>query len=116
MKSLTGISIAFIALAGCTEYRTHSSYVAHVDNTNNLLYGADKTAASNGCYDTAETDEARRGCVDEAVDQLMSRKGYSFYKRSIGVVNDLEGEGKVALTEDGTEWYFTAEKSVDSAE
>ena len=87
-----------------------------MDNTNNLLYGADKTAASNGCYDTAETDEARRDCVDKAVDQLMDRKGYSFYKRSIGVVNDLEGEGKVALTEDGTEWYFTAAKSVDSAE
>jgi len=116
MKSLSLLSIVFIALVGCAEYRTHSSYVAHVDNTNNLLYGADKAAASNGCYDTAETSADRRVCVDKAVDKLMSREGYSFYKRSIGAVNGLEGDGKVALTEDGTEWYFTGEKSINSAE
>ena len=116
MKTLSLLSIVFIALAGCAEYRTHSSNVAHVDNTNNLLYGADKTAASNGCYDAAETNADRRVCVDKSVDQLMSRKGYSFYKRSIGVVNGLEGDGRVVLTDDGTEWYFTGEKIVDSVE
>ena len=116
MKSLSLLSIVFIALVGCAEYRTHSSYVAHVDNTNNLLYGADKTAASNGCYDTAETSADRRVCVEKPVDQLMGREGYSFYRRSISVVNGLEGDGKVALTEDGTEWYFTGDRIVDSAQ
>jgi len=116
MKGLAAFSIALVALSGCAEFRTHSSFVAHVDNTNNLLYGADKTAAVNGCYDAAETSEDRRGCIDKAVDQLMSREGYSFYKRSIGVVNGLEGDGKVALTEDGTEWYFTGEKSDNLAQ
>jgi len=116
MNRLAVFSIGLVVLTGCAEFRTHSSFVAHVDNTNNLLSGADKTAAGNGCYDAAETNEDRRGCIDKTVDQLMSREGYSFYKRSIGVVNGLEGDGKVALTEDGTEWYFTGEKRVDSAQ
>ena len=68
------------------------------------------------CAQKLSVDLRDRASVDEAVDELMSREGYSFYKRSIGVVNGLEGDGKVALTDDGTEWYFTAEKSVNSAQ
>ena len=107
MTRLTVLSIAFVALSGCAEFRTHSSFVAHVDNTNILLHEADMKADSSGCYASVETGEDRRGCVDKAADELLDRPFYSFFKRSIGVVNGLEGEGKVALTDDGTSWYFT---------
>ena len=107
MKSQIFLSVALVVLTGCAEFRTHSSFVAHVDNTNILLHEADMTAEYSGCYDSAETSEARRNCVDKAVDKLLDRQFYSFFKRSIGVVNGLEDDGKVALTEDGTSWYFT---------
>lgn len=107
MKRLTVFSIALVVLTGCAEFRTHSSFVAHVDNTNILLHEADMTADSNDCYASAETGDDRRNCVDKAVDELLGRQFYSFFKRSIGVVNGLEGDGKVALTDDGTSWYFT---------
>jgi hypothetical protein len=107
MKTLTVILFALIVLTGCAEFRTHSSFVAHVDNTNILLHEADTKADSDGCYASAETGEARRNCVDKAADELLDRPFYSFFKRSIGVVDGLEGEGKVALTDDGTSWYFT---------
>ena len=106
MYILAVFSIALVVLTGCAEFRTHSSFVAHVDNTNILLHEADMTAYSNGCYASTETGEGRRNCVDKAVDELLDRKFYGFYKRSIDVVNGLEDEGKVALTEDGTSWYF----------
>ena len=107
MNRLAVFSIAFLVLSGCAEFRTHSSFVAHVDNTNILLHEADMTADGNGCYTTAENSEDRRNCVDKAVDELLNRPFYSFYKRSIGVVNGLEGDGKVALADDGTSWHFT---------
>jgi len=107
MKSLAGMFIVFIVLTGCAEFRTHSSFVAHVDNTNMLLHEADMTADSNRCYASAETSEDRRNCVDKAVDELLDRQFYSFFKRSIGVVNGLGEQGRVALTDDGTSWYFT---------
>ena len=107
MKRLTVFSIALIVLTGCAEFRTHSSFVAHLDNTNRLLHEADMTADSNGCYASAETGEDRRNCVGKAVDELLNRQFYSFFKRSIGVVNGLGKEGKVALNDDGTSWYFT---------
>ena len=103
MKSLTVFSIALLVLTGCAEFRTHSSFVAHVDNTNRLLHEADKSADSSGCYDSAGTSEDRRNCVDKAVDELLDRQFYSFFKRSIGVVNGLEGDGKVANTYVGNE-------------
>ena len=110
MKSPVVFSIAFVVLTGCAEFRTHSSFVAHVDNTNILLHEADMTADSNGCYGSAETGEGRRNCLDKAVDELLDRQFYGFFKHSIGVVNGLEDKGKVALTEDGTSWYFTENK------
>lgn len=116
MKSLTLISIALIALTGCAEFRTHSSFVAHVDNANILLHEADLAADSNGCYAAAETSEDRRNCVDNAAEDLLGKPFYSFFDRSIGVVNGLEGEGKVALTDDGTSWYFTPGGEAGSAQ
>lgn len=110
MNSLAVLSIALVVLTGCAEFRTHSSFVAHVDNTNILLHEADMTADSNGCYDSAETGVDRRTCVDKAADELLDRQFYGFFKLSIGVVNGLEDKGKVALTEDGTTWYFTENK------
>jgi hypothetical protein len=110
LKSLAVCSITFVVLTGCAEFRTHSSFVAHVDNTNILLHEADMTADSNGCYASAEISEDRRNCVDKAVDELLDRQFYNFFKRSIGVVNGLEGEGKVELSDDGTSWYFTGNK------
>ena len=116
MSRLTIYSIALVVLSGCAEFRTQSSFVAHLDNTNILLYEADMTADSNGCYESAETGEDRRNCVDKATDELLDRPFYGFYKRSIGVVNGLEGEGKVALTDDGTSWYFTDNTNANSAQ
>jgi hypothetical protein len=116
MKSLTVFSIALLVLTGCAEFRTHSSFVAHVDNTNILLHEADTTADRNGCYDSAESGADRRDCVDKAVDELLNKPFYGFFKRSIGVVNGLEGEGKVALTDDGTSWYFTDNDSASSGQ
>jgi hypothetical protein len=116
MKSLTVFSIAMLVLTGCAEFRTQSSFVAHVDNTNLLLHEADMIADSNGCYASAGTSEDRRNCVDKAVDELLDRQFYSFFKRSIGVVNDLEGDGKVALTDDGTSWYFTGNASTSATQ
>ena len=107
MKSLMVSTIALVVITGCAEFRTHSSFIAHVDNTNLLLNEADMTADSNGCYASAGTSEDRRNCVDKATDELLGKPFYSFFKRSIGVVNGLESEGKVALTDDGTSWYFT---------
>jgi hypothetical protein len=116
MKRLTQFSIALIVLTGCAEFRTHSSFVAHVDNTNILLHEADMAADSNGCYAAVETSEDRRNCMDKAVDELLDKPYYSFFERSMGVVNDLEDEGKVALTEDGTSWNFTNTGSGGSAQ
>jgi|GEM_PF-4795965 len=115
MKSLTPISIALMVLTGCAEFRTHSSFVAHVDNANILLHEADLAADSNGCYAAAETSEDRRNCVDNAAEELLDKPFYCFYDRSIGVVEGLEGEGKVALTEDGTAWSFTGSGNGGSA-
>ena len=103
MKELAAFSIALVVLTGCADFRTHSSFVAHVDNTNILLHEADMTADSNGCYDSAETSTDSRNCLDKAVNELLNRQFYGFYKHSIGVVKD---KGKVALTEDGTSVYF----------
>ena len=116
MKSLVLVSIMLVLLAGCAEFRTHSSFVAHVDNTNILLHEADRAANGSGCYDSAGTSADRRNCVDKAADELLGRPHYGFFKRSIGVVNGLEGEGKVALTDDGTSWYFTNNIRQDSVE
>lgn len=116
MNRLAVFSIAFIVLSGCTEFRTQSSFVAHVDNTNILLHEADMTAGSNGCYDAAETSTDRRDCVDKAADELLGKPHYGYYKRSISVVNGLENEGKVALTSDGTSWLFTENSEAGPAQ
>jgi hypothetical protein len=116
MKSLIMFSIALLVLSGCAEFRTHSSFVAHLDSTNILLHEADMTADSNGCYASAGTGEDRRNCVNKAVDELLNKPFYGFYKRSLGVVNGLEKEGKVALTDDGTSWYFTDNDSASSGQ
>lgn len=107
MKSLTTFSIALLLLSGCAKFRTHSSFIAHVDSTNILLHEADMTAGSNGCYASAVTGEDRQNCVNKAVADLLHKPLYGFYKRSLGVVNGLEKQGKVALTDDGTSWFFT---------
>lgn len=107
MKTLTTFSIALLVLSGCAEFRTHSSFIAHVDSTNILLHEADMAADSNGCAASSGTGEDRQNCVNKAVDELLKKPFYGFYKRSLGVVNGLEKEGKVALTDDGTSWYFT---------
>ena len=107
MKRLAIFSATIVVLTGCAEFRTHSSFVAHVDNTNILLHEADMAASGSGCYDSAGTSADRRNCVDKAADELLGKPHYGFFKRSIGVVNGLEGKGKVALTDDGTSWYFT---------
>ena len=116
MKSLMVSTIALVVLTGCAEFRTQSSYIAHLDNTNILLHEADMTADSNGCYASAGTSEDRRNCVDKATDELLGKPFYSFFKRSIGVVNGLEGDGKVALTDDGTSWYFTDSSSASQVQ
>ena len=116
MKRLTIFLATIVVLSGCAEFRTHSSFVAHVDNTNILLHEADLTADSNGCYASAGSSEDRRNCVDKAVDKLLNKPFYGFYKRSLGVVNGLEKEGKVALTDDGTSWYFTGNTSTGLAQ
>lgn len=108
--------ITAVVLTGCAGFRTHSSYIAHVDSTNILLHEADMTAGSNGCYASAGTSEDRRNCVNKAVDELLNKPFYGFYKRSLWVVNGLEKEGKVALTDDGTSWYFTNNIRQDSVE
>lgn len=106
MYSQAVIAIALIVLSGCAEFRTYSSFIAHVDNTNILLHEADVLADSNDCYDSAQNNEDRRICVDTAVDESLDKQYYGYYKRSINVVNGLEDEGKVALTNEGTSWYF----------
>ena len=116
MNKLAVFSIALIVLAGCAEFRTQSSFVAHVDNANILLHEADVTADSSGCYDSAENSQDRRNCVDRAVDELLDKQYYGYYKRSIGVVNGLEDDGTVALTDDGTYWYFTDSSDVGSSQ
>ena len=52
----------------------------------------------------------------QAEDELLDKPFYSFFKRSIGVVNGLEGKGKVALTDDGTSWYFSNNNSASQAQ
>ncbi len=110
MKRLAIFSATIVVLTGCAEFRTQSSFVAHVDNTNILLHEGDVMADSNGCYASAQTRADRRNCVDRAADELLGRPHYGFFKRSIGVVNGLEGEGKVALKGAKKDWGTLGER------
>jgi hypothetical protein len=116
MNKLAVFFITLGVLTGCAEFRTQSSFVAHVDNSNILLHEADMTADSNGCYASAQTGDDRRNCVDKAVDELLNKRFYGFYRHSIGVVNNLESDGRVALTDDGTSWYFTDSTTAGSSQ
>ena len=109
MKKLVLVSTVLIVLTGCSDIRTESSDVAHVDYVNRVYYVAHQSAIKAGCYDFAAASSEREACLDKEVDKSIQAKSRSQFNRSMKIVNQLEDEGKVAKTDDGTSWYFIAD-------
>lgn len=112
MRNLVFITIALISLSGCSDVRTESTDVAHVDYVNRVYYVAQQSADSAGCYDLDDASAEREACINKAVDNTVQSRSKSQFNRSVKVVNLLEDEGKVAQADDGMSWHFiTAEKT-----
>lgn len=110
MRNLVFTSIALISLSGCSDVRTESTDVAHVDYINRVYYVAQQSADNAGCYDLDDASAERQACINKAVDNTVQSRSKSQFNRSLKVVNLLEDEGKVAQADDGMSWYFiTAE-------
>ena len=112
MKNLVHISIIFIALSGCSDVRTESTDVAHLDYVNRVFYVAQQSAVKAGCYDFDNASAEQDVCVKNEIDKTVKAVGKSQFNRSQKIVSQLEEEGKVAKTDDGMNWYFiTARES-----
>ncbi len=106
MKKLVFVSTVLIVLTGCSDIRTDSSDVAHVDYVNRVYYVAHQSAINDGCYDFEEGSSERESCLDNKIDNSIQSRSQSQFNRSMKIVDQLEDEGKLAKTDDGMSWYF----------
>ena len=113
MKKLAFVPTVLIVLSGCSDIRTESSDVAHVDYVNRVYYVAHQSAIKAGCYNFEEASPEREECLDKEVDNSIQSKSKSQFNHSMKIVNQLEDEGKVAKTDDGMSWYFIANGKPD---
>jgi hypothetical protein len=108
MRNLVYITITLTLLSGCSDVRTESTDVAHLDYVNRVYYLAQQSAIKAGCYDLDDGSAEQETCINNEIDNTVQSRSKSQYKRSRKVVNQLEDEGKVAKTDDGMSWYFIA--------
>ena len=113
MKNLVFVSTILIVLSGCSDIRTESSDVAHVDYVNRVYSVAQQSAISAGCYDFDDASTEREACINKEIDNTIQSRSKSQFNSSMKIVNQLEDEGKVAKTDDGMNWYFIAEGQPD---
>jgi hypothetical protein len=109
MKDLVFVSTLLIVLSGCSDIRTDSSDVAHVDYVNRVYYVAHQAAIKAGCYDFEAASSEREACLDKEIDNSIQSRSKSQFNSSMNIVNQLKDEGKVAKTDDGMSWYFIAD-------
>jgi len=108
MKNLVFVSTVLLVLSGCSEVRTESSDVAHLDYVNRIYYLAQQSAIKAGCYELDDGSAEQETCINNEVDNTVQSRSKSQFSRSLNVVNQLEDEGKVAKTDDEMSWYFVA--------
>lgn len=113
MKNLVFVLTVLIVLSGCSDIRTASSDVAHVDYVNRVYYVAQQSAISAGCYDFEEASTEREACLNKEIDNSIQARSKSQFNNSMKTVNQLEDEGKLAKTDDGMSWYFIADGQPD---
>jgi len=113
MKNLVFVTTVLIVLSGCSDIRTDSSDVAHVDYINRVYYVAHQSAIKAGCYDFDEASSEREKCLDKEIDNSIQSRSKSQFNSSMKIVNQLEDEGKVAKTDDGMSYYFIADGKPD---
>jgi len=113
MKNPVLITIVLISLSGCSDIRTESSDVAHVDYVNRVYYVASQSAISAGCYDFDDASTERQTCLDKEIDNTIQARSKSQFNNSLKIVNQLADEGKVAKTDDDMSWYFIADGKPD---
>lgn len=113
MRNLVFITIVLSSLSGCSDIRTDSSDVAHVDYVNRVYYVAQQSAISAGCYDFDEASTEREACLNKEIDNTIQGRSKSQFNRSLKIADQLVDEGKVAKTDDGMSWYFIAEGKPD---
>jgi hypothetical protein len=113
MRNPALITIILISLPGCSDIRTESSDVAHVDYVNRVYYVAQQSALSAGCYDFDDASTERQTCLDKEIDNTIQARSKSQFNNSLKIVNQLSDEGKVAKTDDGMSWYFIADGKPD---
>jgi len=113
MRKLVFITIALSSLSGCSDIRTESSDVAHVDYVNRVYYVAQQSAISAGCYDLDDASTEREACIKKEIDNTIQTRSKSQFNNSLKIANQLVDEGKVAKTDDGMNWYFIAEGKSD---
>ena len=113
MRQRVFITIVLISLSGCSDIRTESSDVAHVDHVNRVYYVAQQSAKSAGCYDLEEASTERETCLNKEIDDSIQARSKSQFNNSMKIVNQLEDEGKLAKTDDGMSWYFIADTKPD---
>jgi hypothetical protein len=109
MKNLVFFSTALLVLSSCSEVRTESTDVAHVDYVNRIYYLAQKSAIEAGCYELDDGSAEQETCINKEIDNTVNSRSKSQISRSRKVVNQLEDEGKVEKTDDGMSWYFIAD-------
>jgi hypothetical protein len=113
MRQRVFITIVLISLSGCSDIRTESSDVAHVDYVNRVYYVAQQSAKSAGCYDFEEASTERETCLNKEIDNSIHARSKSQFNNSMKIVNQLEDEGKLAKTDDGMSWYFITDIKPD---
>jgi len=113
MRNPLIISLFLISLSGCSDIRTESSDVAHVDYVNRVYYVAQQAAIKAGCYDLADASTEREACINKEIDNTIQSRSKSQFNSSLKIANQLVDEGKVAKTDDGMNWYFIADGKPD---
>ena len=110
MRNVVLISIVLISMSGCSDVRTESTDVAHVDYVNRVFYVAQQSAIKAGCYELDASTAEQESCFKHEIDATVKAVGKSQFDRSMKIVNQLEEEGKVTTTDDGMSWYFIADR------
>ena len=110
MRSLALVTTVFISLSGCSDVRTDSTDVAHVDYVNRVFYVAHQSAIKAGCYELDEANADKESCINKEVDATIQAVGKSQFNRSMKIINQLEEEGKIAKADDGISWYFLRDR------
>ena len=113
MKNLVFASTVLVVLSGCSDIRTESSDVAHVDYVNRVYYVAQQSAKSAGCYDFEQASTERETCLNKEIDNSIQARSKSQFNNSMKIVNQLEDEGKLAKSDDNMSWYFITDIKPD---